>query len=56
MEKEREGYQYYIRCGNCGYRVMVTIPIGVTVDEFTTEREDKCPKCGVCDWEGAEPL
>ena len=55
MEKEK-GYRYYIRCKNCRYRVLVTIPMGVTVEEFTMEYEDKCPRCGVCDWESAEPL
>ena len=56
MEKEK-GYRYYVRCKNCGYRLgPVTIPMGVTVDEFCTKYDDKCPRCGVCDWEDAEAL
>lgn len=56
MEKKK-GYPYIIGCKNCGYRLgPVMIPMGVTVDEFCTGCDDKCPRCGVCDWGGVERL
>lgn len=55
MEKER-GYGYIIGCKNCSNKRNVTIAMGVTVDEFSTEYEEKCSRCGDCDWEGIEAL
>lgn len=55
MEKEG-GYGYIIGCKNCSNKRHVTIAMGVTVDEFITEYEEKCSRCGGCDWEGIEVL
>lgn len=43
----KKSYEIPAECDNCNTKVLIKIPIGVSIKEFLNMKRGLCPNCGV---------